>query len=486
MSALAIPPSKGPFDVGDRFLKFEIRTLLGHGEHGWVYHGYDTFLDRHVAIKIIPGPADCGPDLRRRAQLEARMLCKLQHRNVVHVIDAGATAGGAVYVVMELLHGRTLREAIREYRQLSVAEVLSLGAQIADGLQAAHEQNTVHRALKPENVFIREGNAIKVLDFGVAQFLGAGAATARRDLLRGTILYMSPEHLQGLRVTARSDVYALGATLYEALAGCPPCLIGIQEPTIESLTFAQIHRMPPPLDVLTGSVPRFVAQSVQRMLAKAPTDRFETMAEVARVLRANWQRLAKDDPSASLTTRRLWQGFHSISPVSGAIRVSGAARQFRAEHDEISTPLDSSPEPPESEEPKLVVTRSPITLLQLLLCAVLLGTFIGVAVALIQAYPRPVAQYANVVVSSAGPSVSAPKTSAATTAEPAATPPSPAPRPLRLTRPIAKPAGSGPASGLSGAAEVEPATKPSAVPVAEPTASAARRPKAIYGSSDGD
>ena len=529
-------------DIGDQFLKFEIRALLGQGGHGWVYHGYDTFLDRHVAIKIIPSPADRGRDLGRRAQLEARMLCKLQHHNVVHVIDAGATAGGAVYIVMELLYGRTLREAIREYRRLSVAEVLSLGAQIADGVQAAHEQHTVHRDLKPENVFIREGNAIKVLDFGIAKFLDVGAATTQRDLLHGTILYMSPEHLQGLRVTVRSDIYALGTTLYEAFTGCPPCLLGMEEPTLESVTFAQINRMPQPLDVLTGTVPRFVARTIHRMLAKAPVDRFATMAEVAQVLRANLQRLAKEEPSAVQTTRRLWRGFHSIPPASGAVRMTDAttdvhpleptptpladavALQARitatplqfplmpAIRTGINAPLPAAASTPNAsqaaleqsaEEPALVVVRSPITLPQLLLCAVLLGTFLGVVVALIQTYPRSVAPQTNGVVSGS-PNTSPPRVPVATqvkapleqataaqvaSAAPVAstaqnmaakpTPPRPHPT-IRATKPI----GTGPSSGLSEPPAVEPATKMSVAPAAKPTASATRRPRAIYGSSD--
>jgi serine/threonine-protein kinase len=429
-----------------------------------------------VAIKVIPSPADRGRDLGRRAQLEARVLCKLQHRNVVHVIDAGATPGGAVYLVMELLHGRTLRDAIRDYRRLGVAEVLSLGAQIADGVQAAHEQNTIHRDLKPENVFLREGNAIKVLDFGIAKFLGAGAATTQRDLLHGTILYMSPEHLQGLRVTARSDIYALGTTLYEALAGTPPCLVGMEEPTLESVTFAQINRMPLTLDVLTGTVPRFVARTIQRMIAKAPADRFATMAEVAQVLRANLERFSHEVPSGTAPPRKLWLGTHSIAPASGAIRSSDAttdvhqlaptptapladALQARntatplqfslapAIRTDVTAPmprpktagpaptthpasvardvapLEASPDSSDTRrdpaggerETPSAIARPPLTLPQFLLCGVALGTLIGVLVALVQTYPRPGAPVTKANISAARPSPATTSTASAIT-----------------------------------------------------------------------
>ena len=587
MSALAVTARKGPLDIGEQFLKFEIRGLLGHGGHGWVYHGYDPFLDRHVAIKVIPSPADRGRDLGRRAQLEARVLCKLQHRNVVHVIDAGATAGGAVYLVMELLHGRTLRDAIREYRTLSVAEVLSLGAEIADGVQAAHEQSTIHRDLKPENVFLREGNAIKVLDFGIAKFLGAGVATTQRDLLHGTILYMSPEHLQGLRVTARSDIYALGTTLYEALAGIPPCLVGMEEPTLESVTFAQINRMPLTLDVLTGTVPRFVARTIQRMIAKAPADRFATMAEVAQVLRANLERFASEVPSGTAPARKLWLGTHSIAPTSGAIRLSdtttdvhqlaptttapladamharntatplqfslapairtdvtaplprpktaGAAQSTRpSSAAQDVAPLETSTESSDAlrdpqlgePEPPSELARPPLSLPQFLLCGVALGTLIGVLVALVQTYPRPTAPITKANVTAVRPSPatrgtasaiasvssmrvapgaatpkpmpainreSAPPVATAAQQPPiaaaagtavAANPASASARPRPLTRTAAKPVTYQPSSGLE-AAELEKPEKTSVTPPPKPSASATRRPKAIYGSNDG-
>ncbi|HYQ04115.1 MAG TPA: protein kinase [Polyangiaceae bacterium] len=555
MSALAVSTQKGPLDIGEHFLKFEIRGLLGHGGHGWVYHGYDPFLDRHVAIKVIPSPADRGRDLGRRAQLEARVLCKLQHHNVVHVIDAGATAGGAVYLVMELLHGRTLRDAIREYRQLNVVEALSLGAQIADGVQAAHEQNTIHRDLKPENVFIGEGNALKVLDFGIAKFLGSGAATTQRDLLHGTILYMSPEHMQGLRVTVRSDIYALGTTLYEALAGCPPCLVGMEEPTLESVTFAQINRMPLTLDVLTGTVPRFIARTIQRMIAKAPADRFATMAEVSQVLRANLERYAKEVPIASATPRKLWQGTHSISPTSGAIRLSHSptdvhqlppttapladtlARHVRddatplqfsiapAIRTDITAPMprpqtmratpaaQSTPPAQQAIEaewmaapgaiedaPLPPVPQPALTLPQLLLCGVALGTFIGVAVALIQTYPRSAVPATSASISalraSAPPQTPPLSSSAASTTATALAVPAvpssaaartpiassvvPPPRPHPTTRAVSKPVNIGPASGLAEASNGEQRAN-----VAASAKPPTRRPKAIYGSNDG-
>jgi serine/threonine protein kinase len=313
MSAGRFNPEQGPFAPGALFQKFEIRRLIGRGGHAYVYHGYDQFLDRHIALKVIPDPIERGRDLQRRAQLEARVLCKLQHANLVHVYDAGTIDDEIVFLVMELLEGRTLRDVFREFRCLSVAEVLRIGAQIADGVHAAHERNAIHRDLKPENVFVQAGNAIKVLDFGIAKLLGESNQTTQKDLLHGTMLYMSPEHLQGLGVTARSDIYALGTILYEAVAGGPPCLLGVEEPTIRELAWIQIARVPKPLDELVPGVPHFVARGIQRMLAKDPEDRFATMSEVAALLRANLARLEAESHGALTQGRELWH----VAPAAG-------------------------------------------------------------------------------------------------------------------------------------------------------------------------
>lgn len=318
----------GPLEIGATLLKWEIRGLLGKGGHAWVYHGYDTFLDRHVAIKIIPTPSQAEPerDLRQRAQREARVLSKLENENVVRLIDAGFTADGSVYIVMEILRGRTWRDVIHAVGTFNVIEALSLGAKVADGVQAAHGVKVIHRDLKPENVFVIENNGVKVLDFGIAKLFGPGAATTQRDLLHGTMKYMSPEHLQGLGVSERSDIYALGTMLYEALCGCIPCMIGVQDPTTNALIYAQLNRMPPLLDELVPTVPRFIARAIHRMLAKAPEDRFASMAEVGEVLRAHSQRYLQESNGRAPAARELWH-FTAAQPRS-AVRLSHATTEL--------------------------------------------------------------------------------------------------------------------------------------------------------------
>jgi eukaryotic-like serine/threonine-protein kinase len=328
--------STGPLNVGEIFIKWEIRGLLGKGGHAWVYQGYDAFLDRHVAIKIIPSPSESGPgrDLRQRAQLEARVLSKLENENVVRLIDAGSTSDGAVYIVMEILRGRTLREVIHVFGRLNVVEALLVGAKIADGVRAAHGVNVIHRDLKPENVFVIESNGVKVLDFGIAKLFGQGAATTQKELLHGTMKYMSPEHLLGLGVSKRSDIYALGTILYEALCGCIPCMLGMSEPSSNAVSYAQINQVPPPLDELVPSVPRFVARTIHRMLAKDPQDRFAEMAEVAELLRAHLERYLRESNATAPAARELWRA--APQDVSAAV-LSHATTEVR-ELSELAPP----------------------------------------------------------------------------------------------------------------------------------------------------
>lgn len=317
-----VDPLTGPLVPGDEFLqKYTIRGFLGKGGHGFVYRAHHAFLNRDIAIKIIVKPVDPARDLRGRAQREAQFLCALKHPNVVSVMDGGLTDDGFVYILMELLQGCSLREVLVGHGRLSVTEALTIGAQVADGVQAAHAAGAIHRDLKPDNVYIIENNVAKVLDFGIAKFVDA--KTTQRDHLDGTVPYMSPEHLRGLGVTPKSDIFSLGTLLYEALAGTPPCLIGLKERTWDAIGMAQIHQMPPPVDRLIRTVPRHTARIVQRMIAKNPADRFATMGEAAAALRASLERARSSRGAGNSPARELWK--KRESPASSGSGPAGSA-----------------------------------------------------------------------------------------------------------------------------------------------------------------
>lgn len=276
----------GPLQVGDRFEKFQILGLLGRGGHAFVYHGYQEFLDRHVAIKVLPSRPDPSQDFQRRARLEAAMLAKLRHPNVVHVFDADCSeASGLVYIVMEKLEGVTLRSVLAAPRRLTVPEALSLGAQIADGVAAAHRSGAIHRDLKPENVFVERGNHVKVLDFGVAKFIGQGFVTTPQRTFRGTPLYMSPEQWRGGEITAQSDVYALGLVLYEALAGAHPYQQSSQARSMDEMAAFQLAYVPPALAALDLRVPDYVSRAIARAMDHWPSARFASMEAFGDALR---------------------------------------------------------------------------------------------------------------------------------------------------------------------------------------------------------
>jgi serine/threonine protein kinase len=285
-------PGNGPFQPGDHFLKYEIGRLLGKGGHAFVYEATHLFLRRVDAIKIIPPPREFGRDLARRAEAEAQVLARLEHENIVKVYDAGGTPEGLVYIVMERLTGRTLRDAMKELGRLAPAEALLIAEQVASAVEAAHQQGVIHRDLKPENVFLVGGNAVKVLDFGIAKVLEHGAPTTQKDLLHGTVLYMSPEQLQAQRVTPRSDIFSLGTMLFEALHR-HPALLG-EMPTLQELGWIQIARMPPPLSQLDAAIPRFIARFVQRAIMKSPEQRYASMAELAEAARTARERHTRE------------------------------------------------------------------------------------------------------------------------------------------------------------------------------------------------
>jgi serine/threonine-protein kinase len=288
---MAVNPPEGPFKPGDRLLgNYQVLGLLGRGGHAFVYECCDSFLGQHVAIKVISNPPERGQKLARRAREEAKVLHRIDHPNVVSVHSAGEFADGMVYIVMEKLDGLTLRDVLRRLGHLSVAEALHVAAQIAEGVAAAHGLNVIHRDLKPENAFVQSGNQIKVLDFGVAKFLGYGVETTEKHLFHGTLLYMSPEHLQGFGVTFRSDVYALGTMLYEMIAGQHPCLIGVEAPTAEKLAWLQVSRVPPALDRIVRGVPDEVVRMVKRATAKQSAQRYASMREFGDAIAAVLER----------------------------------------------------------------------------------------------------------------------------------------------------------------------------------------------------
>jgi Tol biopolymer transport system component len=220
-------------DPGTRLGPYEILTPIGAGGMGEVYKARDTRLDRVVAIKILPAAAADSPDARRRFEREARTISQLSHPHICSLFDVGehtspASPDPQLYFVMELLDGETLADRISR-GALRFEETLRYACEMAGALDAAHRQGIVHRDLKPANVMLTKG-CVKLLDFGLAKAIAPAALLTAdtipvalpltaRGALAGTVMYMAPEQLEGRPADARSDVYALGAVIYEMATG---------------------------------------------------------------------------------------------------------------------------------------------------------------------------------------------------------------------------------------------------------------------------
>jgi len=300
-----------PLGPGTRLGPYEILDPLGAGGMGQVYRARDTRLGREVALKTLPEPFASDPDRVARFEREARAASSLNHPHIVTVHDL-QTEGPHPYIVMELVEGRSVRALLAE-GALPAELLLTLGAQVADALAAAHAKGIVHRDLKPENVLVTTDGWAKVLDFGLARVMPTGWAadearqpTAATPLtgmgaLLGTVAYMSPEQAQGQAVDYRSDQFSLGVVLYEMATGRRPFA---QRTAAE--TIAAILRDPPPapLDGRGNALPPPLQWLIERCLAKDPKDRYASTHDLARELATLRGQLEAPHGARRVTTLR--------------------------------------------------------------------------------------------------------------------------------------------------------------------------------------
>ncbi len=249
---------------------------------GEVYVGRDPILGREVAIKVIHTSAGMGLDARERFATEARAAGVLNHPNIVTVHEMGEEQG-VLYLAMELVKGEDLGTLIRA-ETLSPRDALEVLAQVCDGLAVAHRHQILHRDIKPSNIrVVWDGLSLqaKVLDFGVAKVINSD--TTDQGTVFGTVNYMAPEYLQSGRPDTRSDLFAVGVVLHEALAGTPP----FDGPSPGSVIYRLLHEVPAllPPKALHG-ISRNIQGILHHALAKDPANRFQTAEDMAQVLRA--------------------------------------------------------------------------------------------------------------------------------------------------------------------------------------------------------
>ena len=300
-------PNSAPYNVGDVIAgKYRLDALLGEGGMGTVWRGFNLQLEAPVALKLIRGELD-RVSLARRLKQEARAAAKLGHPAIVRVFDVGDSELGDPYIVMELLHGRTLGGLLTTERRLSAVRAVQLLLPVADALLTAHAKGIVHRDLKPDNIFLsEEGEQLqpKLLDFGIAK-LDADAGPSQQLTQAGTVLgspeYMSPEQARGQdNVDYRTDIWSFCIVLYETLSGATP----FSGANYNSLLRAIVEDEPASLvGLLAADQPLW--EIVQRGLSKNVAQRFATMAELGQALAA-WlmsQGIFEDVSGASLDAK---------------------------------------------------------------------------------------------------------------------------------------------------------------------------------------
>ncbi|HSF02737.1 MAG TPA: serine/threonine-protein kinase, partial [Solirubrobacterales bacterium] len=270
----AVEPAKGRRArvIVEKIGKYRILERIGRGGMGTVYRAHDPVLNRHVALKVISAEGDVSDELKARFFREARACARLNHPNIVVVYDLGED-GDRLFYVMELLEGSELKGVIAERRPMALETKLALMQQVCDGLQYAHENNIVHRDIKPGNIFLLPDGQVKILDFGIARLTAGDAGLTRTGLVMGTLRYMSPEQARG-RADTRSDIFSVGAVFYELFAHRPAF---DREHPLEILEQLRTEE-PPPLTELDPEIPPELWVIIARALRKAPADRYQTLA----------------------------------------------------------------------------------------------------------------------------------------------------------------------------------------------------------------
>ena len=351
-----LQPSSRPDSLG-RLGHYEILEILGRGGFGVVFKAFDANLHRVVAVKVL-GPALLGSAAARKRFLrEARSAAAVRNDHVVavHVVEENPVP----HLVMEYVPGQTLQQRLDRGEPFDLSEVLRIGAQAAEGLEAAHRQGLIHRDVKPSNILLENGvERVKITDFGLAR--AADASITQSGVVAGTPMYMAPEQAQGEAIDHRADLFSLGSVLYALCTGRPP--FG------GSSALAVLKRVceetPRPIQEINPDVPEWLCAIIARLHAKKPQDRFATARELADVLMSRLSELQRQGgplpaaaPAPSPEVRRpvrrkwLWWAAAGVLLIAAVgLAVIAAPRLFRA-----APPSPAAPGPAAAKAPAPMV-----------------------------------------------------------------------------------------------------------------------------------
>jgi len=337
-----------PADPAEIAQRYQVIKRLGAGAFGTVYKAKDKILGRMVAIKTIrlEGLAASGgaglEELMDRFKREAMVSAQLKHPNIVTIYDIG-DSDGVSYIAMEFIDGVGLDRVIAGAGRLPVDRAAALAAQVADALDFAHKHNVVHRDIKPANIMVESGDRVKVTDFGIAKVTDSAEHLTATGSLLGTPSYMSPEQARGSAIDGRSDLFAVGAIVYEMVAGKK----AFRGDSITGLIFKIITEEPPPLKEQDPDIPEELVRIVARALTKDPAGRYQAGRELADDL------LALTRPGSTPTLRQSEMATAPGYVPGPTTYIPGSSPTL------ASTPTQNAPGPPTQVAPAAATRVSP-------------------------------------------------------------------------------------------------------------------------------
>jgi serine/threonine protein kinase len=305
---------RGKGDVPERIGKYDIINEVGQGSSGRVFLSHDPYYGRDVAIKLYLIEHEDENKARVTRKMffnEAQMMGRLQHPNILPIYDAGEE-NGSYYVVTEHVHGaRTLAAYCKPDNLLRVDDVVEIVFKCAKALHYAHSRGVIHRDIKPSNIMLTLDNDVRIIDFGIA--LVTDSAVSRIEGIAGSPSYMSPEQVQSAEITPRSDIYSLGAVMYELLTGFRP----FRANNLSKLLHQIIYATPPPIHTLRADISEELEAIVTRALLKDPTQRFQNGLDLAGALTQVYQTLRNQheriDKKERFDLLRRLRFFHEFS-----------------------------------------------------------------------------------------------------------------------------------------------------------------------------
>ncbi len=334
--------------LGKSLGKFQFTRIVGKGGMGMVYEAVDTLLLRKVAIKLLPQTFAEDKEFLERFLHEARSAARLSHPHVVSIYEVDQR-DGQYYIAMELVHGGSADDLLRERKTLPWPQATRIIAEACKGLTAAHSGGFIHRDIKPSNLLLTPEGEVKVGDFGLAKSMEQGAPDVRHGEIMGTPAFMSPEQCRGGKLDARTDIYSLGTTYYALLTGQPPYDTST---TIEATIHS--HCYDPVPELKTGKIPfpRRCALIIRKSMAKNPADRYQTAEEMREDLEKALEKASPADTKiilkkgsnareypSTIRRRRRWHLRPLVAGVAAVVLVAGigTAIHFRNQDNEVET-----------------------------------------------------------------------------------------------------------------------------------------------------